>query len=512
MDSGPNMLLCQLMSNASARSSNSHDVDTSTSSAAPVHTTFQGYEYQIRRINQTETSYCISCTDQNHAYWGALVDSAANGGMAGSDTQNLSTIPHAHVDITGVGGDVMEKLPLVQCASVVETIDEGKIILIMSQYAHKPDSKTIHSKSQVEHFGGVVYDSAKAGGGYQMIVTHEGHAIPLHVRNGLFYMDMSPASDEDMDTYPHVFLTADAPWNPYIVDEEFFFDASDTFADVPLVLSRRDGHDPRVDAYGEFHTLSRYTPEDSLTQAQHNAIEQVLLMLQTMKRRLPDLDALLPNFGWVGKDRIRDTLAKTTQHYKADQRVPMPKHFCSRFPGANVRRLPEWFSMDTFIAEEPAHDDGIPGHGGCTMAQVYGGLDSEFLSGHPLSSESALPSTLQDFIREYGAMEGLKSDNAKSETSNAMNNIFRMYLTKDRQLEPHYQHQNPIEQRIQDIKRMMHSIMDHVGYPPFVLVVVFSFRYWSLQCFDQLQRADPPYRHHRVSSQCLTIPRFPLLA
>ena len=268
MDSGPNMLLCQLMSNASARSSNSHDVDTSTSSAASVHTTFQGYKYQIRRINQTESSYCISCTDQNHAYWGALVDSAANGGMAGSDTQILSTIPHAHVDSTGVGGDVMEMLPLVQCASVVETIDEGKIILIMSQYAHKPDSKTIHSKSQVEHFGGVVYDSAKAGGGYQMIVTHEGHAIPLHVRNGLFYMDMSPASDEDMDTYPHVFLTADAPWNPDIVDEEFFFDASDTFADVPLVQSRRDGHDPRVDAYGEFHTLSMYTPEDSLTQAQ----------------------------------------------------------------------------------------------------------------------------------------------------------------------------------------------------------------------------------------------------
>ena len=125
-----------------------------------------------------------------------------------------------------------------------------------------------------------------------------------------------------------------------------------------------------------------------------------------------------------GKDRIHDILAKTTQHYKADQHVPMRKHFRSRFLGANVHRLPEWFSMDTFIAEEPAHDNGIPGHGGCTMAQVYGRLDSEFLSGHPMSSESALPSMLQDFIREYGAMEGLKSDNAKSETSNAIRTSF----------------------------------------------------------------------------------------
>ena len=46
---------------------------------------------------------------------------------------------------------------LSKCASVVDTIDEGPIILILSQYAHKPDSKTIHSKSQVEHFGGIVY-------------------------------------------------------------------------------------------------------------------------------------------------------------------------------------------------------------------------------------------------------------------------------------------------------------------------------------------------------------------
>ena len=64
---------------------------------------------------------------------GALVDSGANGGMAGCDTRVLSTVPHAHVDITGVGGSVMERLPLVQCASCVDTIDEGRIVLIMSQ-------------------------------------------------------------------------------------------------------------------------------------------------------------------------------------------------------------------------------------------------------------------------------------------------------------------------------------------------------------------------------------------
>ena len=38
-----------------------------------------------------------------------------------------------------------------------------------------------------------------------MIITHEGYAIPLHVQNGLYYMDMLPESNSDLNTYPHVF-------------------------------------------------------------------------------------------------------------------------------------------------------------------------------------------------------------------------------------------------------------------------------------------------------------------
>ena len=109
------------------------------------------------------------------------------------------------MDITGVGGSVMERLPLVQCASVIDTIDEGRIVLIMSQYTHKPDSKTIHSKSQLEHFGSIVHGSAISAGGHQMVVTHEGYAIPLHICNGLYFLDMSPATDTKLDHLPHDF-------------------------------------------------------------------------------------------------------------------------------------------------------------------------------------------------------------------------------------------------------------------------------------------------------------------
>ena len=93
----------------------------------------------------------------------------------------------------------------------------------------------------------------------------------------------------------------------------------------------------------------------------------------------------------------------------------------------------------------PTLDDGIPGHGGCTMIQMFGGLDSELLHGVPMKTESEVPDTILDFIRHYGAMEGLISDNTKSETSFAVRDIRRLYTIKDRQSEPHYQHQNPIE-------------------------------------------------------------------
>ena len=211
-----------------------------------------------------------------------------------------------------------------------------------------------------------------------------------------------------------------------------------------------------LDAFGDFTTLS--ISSVPTTQACHAFVLDTLLMSpHQMKCHRHD----------------RDTLAKTSQHYKADKCVPMQKPFHSCFPAANVHCLDEWYSTDTLIANIPATDDGVPGHGGCTMLQVYSGLDSELLYGQPLSSESELPDTLHDFIREYGTMEGLMSDNAKSKTSFTMKDIFHMYSIEDCQSEPHDQHQNPIEHQIQDIKCIMHGIMDHVGCPT---------PYWLLCC------------------------------
>ena len=170
-----------------------------------------------------------------------------------------------------------------------------------------------------------------------------------------------------------------------------------------------------------------------------------------------------PHFGWVTTDRIRDTLDKTSQHYRATKCYPFQKHFKSCFPAANVRRLDETFSTDTIIMDIPAKDDGIGGHANCTLVQLFTGADSEFTSIYPIHSKYEFPHALQDFIHDHGAMKSLHSNNAKEETSTLVQDILKMYMIRDSQSEPHYQHQNPAERRIQDVKRMTSSIMDHVG-------------------------------------------------
>jgi hypothetical protein len=196
---------------------------------------------------------------------------------------------------------------------------------------------------------------------------------------------------------------------------------------------------------------------------------------QHMKRRMPDVEALKPNFGWVDAKRIQSTLDNTTQYYRAANYYPFRKHFKSRFPAANVNRLLEWYATDTVVGMVPAADDGIKGHGGCTMYQLFVGLQSEFCQGYPMSAKSEFPSTLVDFIRKYGAMQGLVSDCSKEQTSIEVDDILRLYCIKDRQSEPYFQHQNPAERKIQDVKRVTNNILDRLGIPDeyWLLTVLF---------------------------------------
>ena len=471
----PGSLLRHAMSSSAARAPAPASSSSSPASSGET-LTINGVTY--RRACATSI-YRVNNQALAPSNDGSLVDGGANGGLLRRSDARILEWDHVNtVDVVGVTADSLSSLPTVQAAAKVETVTDGPIIAIFSNYAARDEAdngRTIHSKGQLESFGLLVDDRPQSSGGTQCVITNEGYVIPLHIRDGLPYMDMSPPTDSDMDTFPHVFMTSDSPWDPTALDSEFSVDPVNPLPDS--AIARRQNRDPRVNDFGDYvppqQRLNHSTCVDQLLLSAASVVTTLVVMSATvlshfptqLRPRLPDLDFLRPNFAWVPSERIKATLDATTQFYRATIHHPFRKHFKSRFPAANVRRIPEWFSTDTFFSDVPAHDDGIPGHGGCTMVQIFGGLDSEFLHGTPLASESQMHHAFEDFIRSNGAPVGIMSDNAKSELSARILDLLRLYAVRDRQSEPHYQHQNPIERRIQDLKRMVRNTMDHTGTP-----------------------------------------------
>jgi hypothetical protein len=189
-------------------------------------------------------TYQISQFSSAQQQRGSLIDGGANGGLLGDDVRILEHVPHAFVNITGVADSEVTNLKLATAAAKVETMANEPVIVIMSQYANLGQGKTIHSKGQMEHFGMLIDNKSRNVGGQQCMITPEGYTIPLHVCDGLPCMDMTIPTDADMDRYPHVFLTADSPWDPTVLDNEFQEEFFNTVTELEEVQEHCDGCDP----------------------------------------------------------------------------------------------------------------------------------------------------------------------------------------------------------------------------------------------------------------------------
>jgi hypothetical protein len=319
------------------------------------------FKYQIRNY---ETSIAT----------GSLVDGGANGGLAGSDMRRIE-MTLAKADVSGIGDADLTDLAIGIFAAVIETTD-GKIVGLFSQYADYGIGKSVHSSSQMRDFGLDANDVARGyHGGLQRIATPEGHVIPLKIRNGLAYMDMRQPTDEELARIPQVMFTADMPWDPGKIDDEY-----DDWGDLPDPLEENfiyvdqgltnTGDEIFFDLEQEIDPLCRSV--DFEIEETERGREMNNLSVKQQKEKAAKLR---PNFGWLSTKRILRTLAVTTQFFRASSRLPMRKHFKTRFPAANVNRLDETVATDTFFADTPAHDDGIMGHGGATSLHVIKRVD-----------------------------------------------------------------------------------------------------------------------------------------
>ena len=177
-----------------------------------------------------------------------MVDRGANGGLAGSDMRVIYKT-HRKINISGIDNHEVAGLDVVTAATLLNT-SFGKVIGIFNEYAHLGKGSSIHSSGQLEWFKTHVDEKSIKVGGTQLITTLDGYSVPLLIKDGLAYAtSLGRPTDQDMDTYPHVFFTSPDEWDPSVLDH----DPPPLDGLDPSQVPDQPFGDPMFDAYGDFN-------------------------------------------------------------------------------------------------------------------------------------------------------------------------------------------------------------------------------------------------------------------
>ena len=157
----------------------------------------------VKRSRQIQVCQRYLFQHANHTNQ-QLVDRGANGGLAGSDMRVIHKT-HRKINIQGIDNHEVTGLDVVTAATLLHT-SQGKVIGIFNEYAYLGKGSSIHSSGQLEWFKTNVDEKSVKVGGTQLITTLDGYSVPLLIKDGLAYAtSLGKPTDQDMDTYPHVF-------------------------------------------------------------------------------------------------------------------------------------------------------------------------------------------------------------------------------------------------------------------------------------------------------------------
>ena len=366
----------------------------------------------VKRSHQIQVCQRYLFKHANHTNQ-QLVDRGANGGLAGSDMHVIHKT-HRKINIQGIDNHEVTGLDVVTAATLLNT-SQGKVIDIFNEYAYLGKGSSIHSSGQLEWFKTNVDDKSVKVGGTQLITTLDGYSVPLLIKDGLAYAtSLGRPTDQDMDTYPHVFFTSPDEWDPSVLDHDPpHLDGLD-----PSQVPDQPLGDPMFDAYGDFNEriianlniLLDAPPEDGGSYIEISSVYTANLHQSSPQE--PDWNALCPFFAWTSPSSIKDTFNVTTRHGTAPHTQDyIKKHFKSRNPVFNIPRRSEAVATDTIFSDTPPVDDGS------TMAQFFCGHDTLVCDAYGIKSTKQFINTLSDNIRKRGAMDTLISDGGKYEIS-----------------------------------------------------------------------------------------------
>ena len=455
-----------------------------------------------RQANVHSITYKVSSHD-TRCRKQSLVDRGANGGVAGEDVRVLFKSTRT-VDIQGIDNHQMTNISIGTVAGVVTT-SKKPVILIMHQYALVGRGHTIHSPAQWEWYGSDVNDkSNKVINGKQRILTGDNHLIPLIIDNGLARLCMRPPTDKEMETFPHVVVTADKDWDPSVLDSdpeeenEQWWDAEEEVDEHPYhtlfdeygnyrkrvtvqhceAFARSTSND--LDNLIDTCTLHTLDIKDNLhffdAHMHQLAFEQETTPTispaaeaRSQSPKEPDYSKLKPVFGWLPTETIKKTFQHTTQLARITTGTLLKKFYKAQNPALNVIRRGEPVATDELYSDTPAVDCGA------TRCQVFVGMNTDVVDVYPMQTSKQFINTLEDNVRERGAPTKLVSDRAQVEISGRALEYLRILMIPTWQSEPHQQHQNYAERKIQHLKQMSHTIMDRTGAPAFTWLLCLMY-------------------------------------
>ena len=397
----------------------------------------------VKRSSQIQVCQHYLFQHANHTYQ-QLVDHGGNEGLAGPDMRGIHRT-YRKIKIQDIDNHEVADLDVVTAATLLNT-PQGKVIGIFNEYAYLWKGSSIHSSGQLEWLQTNVDETSVKVGGTQLINTLDGYPVPLLIKDGLAYAtSLGKPTDQDMDTYPHVFITSPDEWDHSQVPDQPF-------------------GDPMFDAHGDFNqpiianlnNLLDAPPGDC---GSHTEISSVFTAnLHQSSPQEPDWNTQRPFLAWTSPSSIKDTFIVTTRHGTAPNTQDyIKKHFKPRNPVFNIPRCSEDLATDTIFSDTPAVDDGS------TMAQFFCGHDTLVCDAYGIKSTKQFINTLSDKIRKWGAMDTLISDGGKYDISKGVTDFLHSLFIQDYQSESYHQDQNKTENCFGPAKHYTNTVMNTSG-------------------------------------------------
>ena len=398
----------------------------------------------VKRSSQIQVCQHYLFQHANHTNQ-QMVDHGANEGLAGPDMRGIHRT-YRKIKIQDIDNHEVVDLDVVTAATLLNT-PQRNVTGIFNEYAYLWKGSSIHSSGQLEWLQTNVDETSVKVGGTQLITTLDEYSVPLLIKDGLAYAtSLGKSTDQDMDTYPHVFITSPDEWDPSQVPDQPFGD--------PMFDTHGDFNQPII---ANLNNLLDAPPGDCESYTEISSVFTANLHQSSPQE--PDWNTQRPFLAWTSPSSIKDTFNVTTRHGTAPNTQDYIKHhFKPRNPVFSIPRCSEDVATDTIFSDTPAVDDGS------TMVQFFCGHDTLVCDAYGIKSTKQFINTLSDNIRKWGAMDTLISDGGNYDISKGVTDFLHFLVIQDYQSESYHQDQNKTETCFGPAMCYTNTVMNTSGY------------------------------------------------